>query len=38
MDFEDYVEDPVFTAESERLSPPLLPPTSADVLERGQTE
>ncbi|TKY89351.1 hypothetical protein EX895_001882 [Sporisorium graminicola] len=38
MDFEDFVEDPEVTAESDRLSPPLLPPTSEDVLERDRTE
>ena len=38
MDFEDYVEDPEVTADSDRLSPPLVPPTSEDALERDRTE
>lgn len=38
MDFEDYVEDYVVTAESDRLSPPLVPPTSETVLERDRIE
>ena len=38
MDFEDFVEDPAITAESERLSPPLVPPTSESVLQSDRTE